>query len=225
MNSFEGVATRPQSADFYNKVLGWFGLAILASGAGVCLGFHYLLSSSFFLQSPLAFYGLLIVEVALILTSSWWSRKTPLNYFLFSLFAVISGVTVVPLLASFASEFGGYDIIYRSLFTTTVTFLAMGIIGHTSHRSFQGLSGFLFVGLIGMLITGILGIFFPWGNTGEMIYSGIGTLIFAGYAMVDIQRLKHYPEDAAIHAAMSLYLDIFNLFIYILRLTGAVSRD
>ncbi|MFA4815155.1 MAG: Bax inhibitor-1/YccA family protein [Candidatus Gracilibacteria bacterium] len=222
MDNFEGLATRSQTSDFYNKVMSWFGLAILTSGLGVYAGFHYLLP--LFVQNPILMYGLFFLEIGLILTSRSWSKKEPLNYFLFSLFAFSSGVTVVPLLASFAREFGGYDIIYRSLFSTTATFLAMGLIGHTSHRSFAGLSGFLFFALIGILITGILGIFIPWGNTMEMIYSGAGVLIFAGYTMVDIQRLKTYPENESMHAAMALYLDIFNLFIFILRLTGAVRR-
>jgi FtsH-binding integral membrane protein len=52
----------------------------------------------------------------------------------------------------------------------------------------------------------------------EMIYSGIGVLLFAGYAMYDFQMIKKYPEDRYIDAAMHLYLDIFNLFIFILRL-------
>ena len=223
MNNLEHVISRPQTNDFYNKVLSWFGLSVLATGAGVYLGFHYLLA--YFAQNPFLMYGFFFLELGLIFTSRMWSKREPLNYLLFSLFTISSGITIVPLLASFAAEFGGYDIIYRSLFTTTVTFLAMGLIGHTSKRSFQGLSGFLFIGLIGMLITALIGIFIPWGNTGEMIYSGIGTLIFAGYTMVDIQRLKTYPEDGAMNAAMTLYLDVFNLFIFILRLTGAVSRD
>ena len=223
MNNFEAVAQRTQTSDFYNKVLSWFGLSILATGAGVYLGYHYLLAT--FVQNPLLMYGFFFLELGLILTSRMWSKREPLNYLLFSLFTISSGITVVPLLASFAAEFGGYDIIYRSLFTTTVTFLAMGLIGHTSKRSFQGLSGFLFIGLIGMLITGLISIFLPWSNTGEMIYFGLGTLIFAGYTMVDIQRLKSYPADESMNAAMALYLDVFNLFIFILRLTGAVSRD
>lgn len=221
----ENITTsqRDFSSPFYSKVMNWFGLAILSTGVGVYAGFHYLLP--IFVQNPILMYGLFFLELGLIFTSHSWSKKEPLNYVLFSLFTLSSGITLVPLLASFAMEFGGYDIIYRSLFSTTVTFIAMALIGYTSQRSFTGLSGFLFLGLIGMVITGILGIFFPWGNTGEMIFSGIGILIFAGYTMIDMQRLRHYPEDMAMHAAMALYLDIFNLFIFILRLTGALRRD
>src|SRR3989338_9442085 len=100
MNNLEGIATHTQTGDFYNKVLSWFGLSILATGAGVYLGFHYLLP--IFVQNPMLMYGLFFLEIALIFTSRMWSKKEPLNYLLFSLFTLSSGITVVPLLASFA---------------------------------------------------------------------------------------------------------------------------
>ena len=208
---------------FFNKVLSIFGLAILSTGLGVYAGFHYLLL--LFVHNPAYMFGVFITELILIFSSRAWSKTVLLNYFLFALFTFISGITLVPLLASFAIEFHGYDIIYRSLFATTATFLAMGIIGYTSQKSFAGLGGFLFLCLIGMLITGLIGIFLPWSNTGEMIYSGFGVLVFSGYVLFDFNRLKNYPEDEYIMAAIQIYLDIFNLFTSILRLTGAISRE
>ena len=104
-------------------------------------------------------------------------------------------------------------------------FTAGAIIGRTTHRNLSGLSGFLFLGIIGMIVVGILGIFFPWGNGFEIIYSGFGVLLFSAFVMYDVQKLKHYPPDRYIDAALALYLDIFNLFINILRLMGALRRD
>jgi hypothetical protein len=80
------------------------------------------------------------------------------------------------------------------------------------------------VGLLGMIIVGVIGIFIPWGSTTEMIYSGIGVLLFTGYVMYDFQKLKAYPENMYIEAALQLYLDIFNLFIFILRLISSSRR-
>jgi hypothetical protein len=97
-------------------------------------------------------------------------------------------------------------------------FGAAGAIGWTTKRSLEGMRGFLSITLIGMLIVGIIGIFIPWGSTFEMVYSGIGVLLFSGYAMYDFQKIKQYPEDRYIDAAIQLYLDIFNLFIFVLRL-------
>ncbi|QQR54876.1 Bax inhibitor-1 family protein [Candidatus Peregrinibacteria bacterium] len=125
----------------------------------------------------------------------------------------------------FCHRIPGYDLIYSSLFSATATFGAAALLGYTTQKSLAGFSGFLFMSLIGLLVVSIGGIFFPWGNTTEMIVSGFGVLLFAGYAAVDMNRLRDYPEDEYINAAIALYLDFFNLFIYILRFTSALSRD
>ena len=223
MNLNEFTLARQQSSTFISKVMSLFGASLLISGLGVYVGMTYGLQ--FFYTSPATMLICFGVELALILTSRMWSKIEPLNYFLFAAFTFISGLTIVPLLLSFAAEFKGFDLIYSSLFAATATFGAAALFGYTTQRSLAGLSGFLFMSLIGLLVVSIGGIFFPWGNTTEMIVSGFGVLIFAGYAAVDINRLKSYPEDEYIQASMQLYLDFFNLFIYILRLTGAISRD
>ena len=210
-------------ASFLDKVYFFFGLAIAISATGVYLGTDYIMGM--IIQAPWMMWVIFGLELALIFTSRMWSTRRPLNYVLFALFALLSGVTVVPLIYSFAIEFGGYGIIIRALAATTLMFTASAVIGRTTGKNLQGLSGFLFMGLIGMIIVGVLGIFFPWSNTFEMMYAGFGVLLFSAFVMVDIQRLGNYPQDRYIDAALSLYLDIFNLFISILRLMGALRRD
>ena len=208
---------------FYNKVLALFGLSILSTGIGVYIGMAYLMEM--FLTNPMLIWAFIILELGLIFTSRAWSKKEPLNYALFTLFTLSSGISVVPVILSFVAEFGGYDIILRALFSTTVMFMAMALIGTSIKRSLSGFTGFLFAGLIGLIVVGILGFFFPWGNQMEMLFSGFGVLLFAGFAIVDMNRLKHYPTDEYINAAIQLYLDIFNMFLMVLRLMGALSRD
>ena len=103
-------------------------------------------------------------------------------------------------------------------------FGAAAIFGWTTKIDLSGLRGFLIIGLLGLIVVGILGLFIPWNNTAEMVYSGIGVLIFSGYTMYDFQKIKQFPEDAAIDAALALYLDIFNLFIMLLRLLSSLNR-
>lgn len=219
---YSSVKQLDNSQSFLSRVFGYFGLAILASLAGTYSGFVFFAET--LLATPALMYVLFAVELGLIFTSRMWMRKKPLSYFLFFAFAFITGVTLFPILAVFAVEFG-MPIIIKALLATTLMFAATAIFGWTTKANLQGLSGFLWIGLIGLLITGILGIFIPWNNQFEMIYAGIGVLIFGVYTMVDIQRLKMLPDDSAMDAALMLYLDIFNLFIFILRLMGAVGRD
>ncbi len=212
--------SRPQpraevTATFFGKVMFAFALAILVSTLGVWVGFTYLIET--FITTPWLIWVVFGLELVLIFTSRKWSTIKPLNYWLFSAFALLTGITITPLLLV-ATEMAGTGIVLKALIATVAMFSAAGAIGYTTNRSLEGMRGFLIVGLIGLLITGILGIFIPWGSQFEMIYSGIGVLIFTGFAMYDFQKIKRFPEDRYIDAAIHLYLDIFNLFIFILRL-------
>jgi uncharacterized protein len=82
----------------------------------------------------------------------------------------------------------------------------------------------LFVVLIAQLLFTVFGVYTPsWLEIG---ISGIGTLLFAGAAVVDFYILpRAYRDDQYLPAAMSMYLTYINLFIFILRLLIAFNRD
>lgn len=208
------------TSTFFGKVMFAFALAILVSTLGVWVGFTYLIET--FINTPGLIWIVFIAELALIFTSSIWSTKRPLNYYLFSLFAFLTGVTLTPLLLM-AAMTAGSAVIVKALLATVLMFAATGAIGWTTNKSLAGMRGFLMATLIGMVIIGVIGIFIPWGSNFEMIYSGIGVLLFSGYTMYDFQRIKSYPEDRYIDAALNIYLDVFNLFIFILRLMISLS--
>lgn len=214
-----GVYAKTFGATFLSKVFFFFGLAIAASAAGAYLGLNYLASA--LLASPLLFYGLMIGELLLILTSGLWSRRAPLSYLLFTVFAVLSGLTLVPVLAYLTVSPAGVAILVKAFTATALMFAACAVFGYTTHFNLQGLRGFLTMALLGLIVVGLVGLFIPWSSGFEMIYAGIGVIIFSGYTMYDVQRLKSYPEDAYIDAAIQLYLDIFNLFLFILRLLSS----
>jgi FtsH-binding integral membrane protein len=174
--------------------------------------------------TPALMWVIIAAELILVLTSRWWSTKRPINYFLFALFTFITGITIVPLLANIIYEFGGPDLIIKALIATTLMFGGTAIFGWVTKMDLSGLRGFLTLSLIGMIIVAIVGIFVPWSSTFEMVFAGFGIILFSAYTMYDIQKLKTYPQDRALDAALNLYLDIFNLFIYILRLLSASRK-
>ena len=63
----------------------------------------------------------------------------------------------------------------------------------------------------------VVQILFPLGKLGVMIYGGLASIIFCGYIVYDTDNLiKRYNYDEYIWAAVSLYLDIINLFLSLL---------
>jgi FtsH-binding integral membrane protein len=82
----------------------------------------------------------------------------------------------------------------------------------------------LFVVLIAQLLFTLFGVYTP--TFLEIAISGIGTLLFAGAAVVDFYVLpRAYRDDQYLPAALSMYLTYINLFIFILRLLIAFNRD
>jgi len=58
-----------------------------------------------------------------------------------------------------------------------------------------------------------------------MIYGGLASLIFCGYIIYDTDNIiKRYTYDEYIWAAVSLYLDVINLFLSLLQLLRAADR-
>ncbi|GAU14809.1 hypothetical protein TSUD_50210 [Trifolium subterraneum] len=65
-------------------------------------------------------------------------------------------------------------------------------------------------------LTGMV-MFFPLGPLGRMVYAGMGALIMCGFIVYDTcDLIKRYSYDDYIWAAIAIYGDIINLFIYIL---------
>lgn len=68
-------------------------------------------------------------------------------------------------------------------------------------------------------------VLFPLGRISVMIYGLLASLIFCGYIIYDTDNLiKRYSYDEYIWAAVSLYLDIINLFLALLTVFRAADN-
>ena len=205
-------------ANFFSKVMGYTGMALLVTALGAYIA-TFLPES--IVMGPAKFI-IFIAELALIFTSSKWAQmKRPTNVLLFALFALLSGITIYPLLLVTIS-IGGVAMIIKALLVTVTLAFAAGIYAKSTHRDLTRFTSFFMMGIIGLIIIGLFQIFWP-SNTVEIYASGFGVVLFSGLIAHDIQKINHYPENMPIEAAISLYLSIFNLFIMILRLLISLS--
>ena len=76
--------------------------------------------------------------------------------------------------------------------------------------------GFLFAALLVLIGGGILQMFFH-SPVLHMILTVAGVLVFLAYILFDVSRVVTGGEQNYVFAAISIYLDILNLFLYILR--------
>src|SRR3990167_6636744 len=71
-----------------------FAVAMGLTVLGVFVGLRFaptLLNSG-------AYMILLFAELGIVFTSGWWSKQSPLNYLMFGLFPLFSGITITPFL-------------------------------------------------------------------------------------------------------------------------------
>lgn len=206
------------------QVYGLFSLAVGLTAVGVGLGAVF--ASSLF--STGVYLLLMVAELGLIFTSHIWARREPWNLLLFGLFPLLSGITIAPYLWLVASGPFGNTILLHALLATTFMTLASALIARTYPGVLMGMGGVLMTGLIGLLLLGLLQIVVPALrlSTGfELAMSGGGVLLFATFTAYDLQlvRARLHAGVAPVLVALHLYLDIFNLFLMILRFMVALS--
>merc|ERR1712080_344348 len=95
---------------------------------------------------------------------------------------------------------------------------------------FTAMGGILVVALICLMMFGFFALIFR-NNVVNIVYASLGALIFGIYIIFDTQMMmggKHKyaldPEEY-IFASLNLYLDIINLFLFILRLVGSSNNN
>lgn len=204
-----------------------FALAMGLTVLGVILGIQ---GAPLLLRSGLHI-PLLLGELAIVFTAGWWIRMSPLNYLLFAFFPLLSGITITPyLLWVLAGYVNGGSMLLNALVATVCMSAAASLFARRIAGNLAHLSGILFLAVIGLLVMGVLQIFFPMLRTGpvELLLSGGGIVVFALFLAVDLQRVAAMGREGAAHPimlALSLYLDIFNLFLYILRFMIALSGE
>lgn len=228
MQQFSTTPSRPLalSASTESSVYGLFAIAMALTVFGVYLGMAY--------ASVLLTNGMhvvfLILELAIIFTSRLWMDKSPLNVVLFGAFPVLSGITVTSyLLLILASYANGPAILFNALAATAFMSLAAAVFARTTSWNLGVFGRGLFFAVLGLIALGILQLFVPAFRTPgmELFISGAGVAVFAFFTAFDLQRIQ---EQARVGAnpfllALSLYLDIFNLFLYILRFMTALSGE
>lgn len=199
-------------------------LAMLLTVAGVFAGSTFALP----LFSSGWIFLLLIVELVIIISARAWIHSSPLNYVLFAAFPFLSGLTITPFILSVATGYAnGTVILLNATIATCLIAAASAVYAATAEKNLAASWGmFLFQALIGLLLFGILQLFVPSLRAGgfELFLSGAGIVVFALFLAVDIQRLvRSGRAESPFLLALSLYLDIFNLFLYVVRFMVAMS--
>ncbi|KAI9220249.1 inhibitor of apoptosis-promoting Bax1-domain-containing protein [Blastocladiella britannica] len=159
--------------------------------------------------------------VFLVLTF-WKRHSAPTNFILLTLFTASEALMVGVIVASYSAR----SVVQALILTAGMVGALMAFASYAAKKNMDlsALGVVLSVALMGLVVTSLIGIFFPFGSALTTVYCVIGAVVFSGYIVFDTWRLMTvHPPDEYIAAALDLYLDVINLFLYILQLIG--DRD
>ncbi|XP_059788756.1 protein lifeguard 2-like [Balaenoptera ricei] len=209
---------------FIVKVFFLLSVQLLITGAIISLFLFWKALRVWVVKNPWFTYALLpafFVVFIILACCGKLRRQVPANYILLGLFTILQGL----LLGTVSVFYNAEEVLWATAATALVT-ISLTLFALQTKCDFTLLSGMLFVLLFVLIIYGILLIFIRsyWLH---LLYAGLGTVIFSLYLVMDVQLMvggRHHHSDLHpeeyVFAALNIYMDIINLFLFILQLIG-----
>ena len=134
------------------------------------------------------------------------------------------GFALGPMLNMYLSLSNGPQIIGMAMAGTGVIFLTLSGYALTTRKNFNFMGGFLMTGMIVALIAALANIFLAIPAL-SLAISAVVIMLMSGFILYDTSRMVHEPNGNYLMMTVSLYLNIFNLFVHLLHLLGALSNN
>ncbi|HQT26465.1 MAG TPA: Bax inhibitor-1/YccA family protein [Burkholderiales bacterium] len=218
--------TMPAYALDQNRVLRntyWLlGLTMIPTviGAFVGMGTNF----AFLAHSPLVGSLVMLAVMFGLMFAVSATRNSSLGVLFLLIFTGAAGWFLGPILQVALHLRNGPELIGMAAGGTGAIFLTLAGIATVTKRDFGFMGNFLFIGLILLIIASIANIFLHV-PAASLAISAIAILIFAGYILFDVSQIVHGGETNYIMATLTLYLDIYNIFVNLLSLLMALSGD
>mmetsp|Transcript_37218 Transcript_37218/g.84621 ORF Transcript_37218/g.84621 Transcript_37218/m.84621 type:complete len:275 (-) Transcript_37218:74-898(-) len=177
----------------------------------------------------LASFGTLFTMLAVTCCCADTMKTFPTNYIFLGVITV--GMSVI---VGFTTVMYTTESVLLALATTAGVFLVLTMYACVTKTDFTGFGPYLFAGLCCLSMFGFVMMMWSFitgaslvGTTIHKVYAAGGALLFVFYIIYDTQLIvggEHkkyeFSVDDYIFATINLYLDVINLFLYLLELFG-----
>jgi len=201
-------------------------LVQLIATAGVSALCMYDTAVREYVTSNPALWWLGIILSIVLLITMWFVRNVPVwNLVVLALWTLVMAYTV-GVICGFYVQMGYREAVLQAFGLTIALFVALTLFTIQSKIDFSFLGVALFACLWILVIWGIIIAF--TGYQSMFWYSLFGAIVFCLLIIFDtwwmIRRGGWYEDGAWILAAINLYLDVINLFIFLLQLFAGGPR-
>jgi modulator of FtsH protease len=127
------------------------------------------------------------------------------------------GMAVGPVLNYYAKA--EPNVLYQAAGATALFTAGLGAFGYATRRDLSSWARTLFWALVALIVFGLITLFvaIPGAN---VIYAVLGLVVFGGFTVFDFNRLRRTTMGGSVPIAASIFLDVFNVFLFFLSLFG-----
>jgi len=215
---------------FMSKVYGWMtaGLTITAAVAyylspAVNPALFHAVSGSLFI------FALIQLGLVLYFSFAWKSLNYTTMATLFVVYSGLTGVILSPLAYIYTGES-----LFQVFLICAAMFGAMALYGTVTKADLSSMGNILLMGLFGLMFANFINIFLRSAQF-DLMTACVGVGLFCLLTAYDVQMLRRLSYQAvgtqeeinkmALLGALNLYLDVINLFIYLVRLFGKKQNN
>ena len=216
------VRSGEERAALVRRTYGLVFLSVIVTvlGSAFALSQEAVLSAS--AQHP---FIMLLCLLAPLWMAQRAAREFPKNLILTFIFTFIEGIFIAPFL--YVANRTAPGVVSQAAVLTLAAFGVLSLYAVVSRRDFSAWGSFFMVGLV-VLFIAILINAFVGSAAGGLWIAAVGVMVFAGLLVFDTWRLLRsgmYGQDDYVLAAVAIYLDLLNMFLFILSLlTGGRNR-
>ncbi|MFD0913113.1 Bax inhibitor-1 family protein [Methylophilus luteus] len=228
MSDMQVLGREGSLSDTQNRVLrntyALLGLSMVPTVIGAYVGLQ--MNFGFLAAHPFIFtIGFFAVMFGMFKLISI-NQNSSIGVWLLLAMTFVFGIMLGPILQYALHLSNGAEIVGLAAAGTGITFLTLAGIGSSPARDFSGIGKFLFVGLILVIVAGLANMFFQIPAL-SLAISGVSVLIFSGYILYDVNQIVRGGQTNYVMATLSLYLDVYNLFVNLLNILLALlgNRD
>lgn len=194
-------------------------LAQLAVTAAVGLLFNLHAGvRAFVITSPGMMMATFISTFAFLIALMCFRTQSPANVVLLAGFTLSLSYSV-----GVSTAMSSTVAVVQAFVLASAVFGGLTAYAHVTKKDFEFMAGFAISALLALIFGGLLLMFWPVPAL-QLVLAVVGVIVFSALVLVDTSRLIHrFTPDEWVVAAVNLYLDFVNLFLYILDIINARS--
>lgn len=215
------VRSGTERATLVRRTYGLVFLSVITTILGSAFAFSQPAVMNGVLQHPFITF---ICMFAPLIMAQRAARDFPKNLILTFLFTFIEGIWLAPFLM--LADRNAPGVVGQAAVLTFAAFGVLSLYAVLSRRDFSAWGSFLMVGVFVLLVAMIINAFVG-SAAGGLWIAAIGVMIFSGLLVFDTWRLLRsgaYGQDDYVLTAVAIYLDLLNMFVFILSLLGGGRR-